>query len=178
MITAIYADGGVIGASRSEIGGMYAWCHVDAADRRIAHDSGLVLPHEVDLPTVTNNLTEFIALLQAMEALPAGWRGTVHSDSWITLQRFFRGAKLNGIPQPLITRLRALHQRFAMAQMPYVLLDGHPTREQLATGIGKRGNPVSQHNVWCDRACGKVGREYADAQRLAQLTSQYQGGAT
>jgi hypothetical protein len=34
-----------------------------------------------------------------------------------------------------------------------VLLDGHPTQAQLAAGVGKRGHPVSAHNVACDRAC-------------------------
>ena len=35
-----------------------------------------------------------------------------------------------------------------------LLLDGHPTRSQLEAGKGKRGGPVSEHNVWCDKACG------------------------
>ncbi len=170
MITAIYADGGAIAGSRSAIGGMYAWCHVDAADRRIVTGSSLILPREFALPTITSNVTEFLGLLAAMEALPDGWHGTVHSDSRMTLQRFFSGAKLNGIPQPLIKRLRVLHKRFDMGRMPYVLLDGHPTPEQLAAGRGKTGKPVSKHNVWCDRACKRIGKEYADSLRLEQLT--------
>lgn len=44
-----------------------------------------------------------------------------------------------------------------------VLLQGHPTKADLACGIGKKRNlPVSIHNVWCDEACGKAAREFLE----------------
>ena len=35
-----------------------------------------------------------------------------------------------------------------------VLVQGHPTKAELENGWGtKRDLPVSEHNVWCDKAC-------------------------
>jgi hypothetical protein len=34
-------------------------------------------------------------------------------------------------------------------------------------GIGKRGNPVSKWNVWCDTACGKIAVAHKQAHEVA-----------
>jgi ribonuclease HI len=149
-IIALYADGGVIGRNPSDAGGTFAWCHVDEADQRIKAMSGVIRPW-ASMPRITNNLTEMVALVLGMEALPAEWDGTVYSDSQITLGRVFRGWKMDGIPFAL--QRRAITARQRLGPVDFVLLDGHPTRAQLAAGIGKRGQPVSEHNVWCDHAC-------------------------
>ena len=47
-------------------------------------------------------------------------------------------------------------------RIEYVRLDGHPTTAQLASGVGKRGGPVSEHNKWCDRACGEQARKFLE----------------
>jgi hypothetical protein len=47
-------------------------------------------------------------------------------------------------------------------EIKYILLDGHPTKKQLETGIGKRGGPGSKHNVWCDDACRKAGEAFME----------------
>lgn len=155
-ITALYADGGVIGRNPSPIGGTWAWCHVNAAGERIATGSGVVLPRP-SLPLITNNLTEMIALVKGLEALPEGWAGTVYSDSQITIGRVFWGWKQNNLPAVLLRQCAAAIARIDFANCRAVLLDGHPTQAQLAAGRGKRGNPVSEHNVWCDKECGRVG---------------------
>jgi len=129
-IIACYADGGVIGRNPSQIGGTFAWCHIDANNRQVASYSGVITPVEAALPAITNNLTEMLALVAGLEALPLHWRGTVYS------------AALQHIDRPHCT---------------YVLLDGHPTQAQLAAGKGKRGALVSEWNVWCDKACGAAG---------------------
>lgn len=158
-IIAVYADGGVIGVNPSPIGGTWAWCHVDATETRIACDSGVTLPRPT-CPLITNNLTEMIALVRGLSALPEGWSGAVYSDSQITLGRLFEGWKLNNIPLVLARQAQEALRRLDLANTYYVLLDGHPTRAQLLAGAGKRGNPVSEHNVWCDQACGKAAKAY------------------
>ena len=47
-----------------------------------------------------------------------------------------------------------------LGRLCFVLLDGHPTAEQLASGIGKRGHPVSIHNEYCDWLCNEVKTAY------------------
>lgn len=156
---ALYTDGGVIGPNPSVLGGTWAWCMTDANSERIRHAYGRVTPRECDVPAVTNNLTELLALILGLEALPNGWTGTVYSDSWVSLQRVFLAAKLNNVPEWLTDRLQALQRSGKLAGMSYVLLDGHPTKAQLAAGKGKRGAPVSIHNVWADEMCQKLARE-------------------
>ena len=152
-VTALYADGGVIRINPSPIGGTWAWCHVNATNQRIHTASGVVIPRR-SCPMITNNLTEMIALVKGLEALPEGWAGVVYSDSQITLGRLFEGWKMSGIPPVLIRQGQAAMARLDWANCTYVLLDGHPTKAQLLAGRGKRGAPVSEHNVFCDKACG------------------------
>ena len=156
---ALYADGGVIGQNPSPIGGTWAWCMVGADGTRTRHAYGYVTPADLDTPTVSNNHTELLALVLGLEALPAGWAGTVYSDSWVSLQRVFLAAKLANVPPWLVDRLQTLQKSGALKQMTYTLLDGHPTRAELAAGIGKRGHGVSIHNVWCDQQCSAIARE-------------------
>ena len=159
-ITAVYADGGVIGANPSPIGGTWAYVHVDAGGVVVARDSAVVTPRP-SVPLITNNLTEMIALVRALAALPAGWAGHVYSDSQITLGRLFLGWKMQGIPPVLIKQGAAALERLDIPHIRWTLLDGHPTKAQLLAGVGKRGNPVSVHNVTCDQECGRLAREFA-----------------
>jgi len=148
-VVAIYADGGTIGGNPSPVGGTYAWCHVDAADRRVAWDSGRLKVR----PPVTNNQAELYAVLAALATLPDGWSGHVCSDSQVTLGRVCgEGEKRStNIPRGWIERLA--YHRGRLGELVPVQLDGHPTKAELEAGIGHRGNPVSVHNVWCDEAC-------------------------
>jgi ribonuclease HI len=159
MIAAVYADGGVIGINPSPHGGTWAYVHVNEEGHVIAKNSGLVMPR-ASLPLITNNLTEMIALVKALEALPTGWSGHVYSDSQITLGRLFLGWKMNGIPPVLVRQGAAALERLDLPHIQWTLLDGHPTKAQLAMGKGKRGNPVSIHNVACDTECGRLAREF------------------
>jgi hypothetical protein len=157
-VAAIFADGGVIGLNPSRIGGTWAWRAVDAHGLPVAQGSG-VHAWDGSGPGVTNNLTEYLALLHGLESLPEGWSGQVCSDSKITLGRFFWGWKITGVPQPFVARGAAVLARLRVDQCTPVLLDGHPTRRQLAAGVGKRGHPVSIHNVFCDQECQRLARE-------------------
>ena len=156
---ALYTDGGVIGQNPSLIGGTWAWCLVDASGEMRRHAVGWLTPAELDAEAVTNNHTELLALVLGLEALDADFAGTVYSDSWVSLQRVFRAAKLNNVPQWLVERLQILQKSGRLANLDYTLLDGHPTRAQLEAGIGKRGHPVSKWNVWCDQQCSAIARE-------------------
>lgn len=159
---ALYADGGVIGVNPSPIGGTWAWCQVQNGVR-IATASGIITPAEARLPVITNNLTELYAILQARDSLPYAWTGTIHSDSWVSLQRVFLAARLNNVPDWLVRRLQTMQRDGWFSGCAWQLLDGHPTKAQLSAGVGKRGNPVSEHNVWCDLACQQRAREVSHA---------------
>lgn len=155
---ALYTDGGVIGANPSAIGGSWAYCLVNAAGERIVNASGVITPAQARLPAITNNLTELLALVYGLERLPVGWAGTVYSDSQVSLLRVFEAAKLRNVPPWLVQRLQTLQKSGKLAAMSYVLLDGHPTKAELLAGIGKRGHPVSEHNVFVDWLCQQAAR--------------------
>jgi ribonuclease HI len=149
-IVALYCDGGLVGpVNPSPDGGTWAWCAVNPFGARIAQASGVI-----DAPrggTVSNNVAEFVAAVLALETVPAGWSGTLYSDSLITLNRLFQGWTLTNIPPDWVQRGSAALQRLGNAN--WVLLQGHPTKAELQAGRGKKGYPVSEHNVWCDQAC-------------------------
>lgn len=152
-IVAIYADGGVIGRNPSEIGGVWAFCGIDADGNRVVEQGGVV---EVtpSWKLVTNNHTEQIAICKAMEAMPAGWSGAVCSDSKIALGRVFEEWGTKNLPAIISKRCALALGR--LGELKPVLLQGHPTAEDLERGIGaKRGLPVSIHNVWCDTRCNE-----------------------
>lgn len=156
---AVYADGGVIQRNPSPIGGTWAWCHVSASGERIRTDSGVILPRH-SLPEITNNLSEYVALVRSLEALPEGWSGAVYSDSQVTLARLFKGARCKGLPPVLVRQGAAATERLDWGCLSPVLLQGHPTKAELLAGIGKEGRPVSEHNVWCDLECGVRARAW------------------
>lgn len=169
-IKAIYTDGGCIGPNPSAIGGTWAYCFVNVAGERIHTASGLVSPFDFDGNPITNNLAEFAAMAYALQAAPAGWHGTVYSDNRVVLGRFFEGWKISNLPRWLVDAGRAALANIEAPKCTFILLDGHPTRAQLAAGIGKRGSPVSEHNVWCDKECSRLAQE-------AQIIKVMQDGA-
>jgi ribonuclease HI len=130
----------------------------------LREESGLVLPEEVRLERITNNLTELLAAVRALEAMPDGWAGVLYTDSQITLFRVERRpgtakrAGMAGIPPDLIARRDHVHNRLGPYQV--ALLGGHPTREELAAGKRREGMPCSPHNVACDEACGRHSRSF------------------
>lgn len=167
VIVAVFADGGVIRQNPSPIGGTWATCHVDADNWRAWRNSGVLVPADVGAESVTNNQTEYFGLLTGLEALPDGWSGRVCTDSLVTIRRFRDEGRLAGIPLPWRKRMAMTLGRLGVLE--YVLLDGHPTKAQLAAGVGKRGNPVSEHNAWADRECAEVGRQFIARRALARI---------
>ena len=152
-IAALYCDGGVIERNPSLHGGTWCWIAVNEAGEEVVRDSGL-LPGPC-----TNNLSEFVAAVRALETVPPGWEGKLYSDSQVTLGRLFRQWSLNGLP--LIWIARGSNVLGQVGYVEPVLLQGHPTREELAAGVGKRhGFPVSNWNVKCDRECSRLAAEF------------------
>lgn len=161
-IAGVYTDGGTIGGARSTVGGAWAWCHVTGRNIAVRHDSGLLIP-TARWPDITNNFAEYVAVIHALEALPEGWIGHIYTDSQITLGRFASNWATNGLPDLLVKRGRAAVER--LGGTFWHLLDGHPTKAQLRSKSGSRGNPVSFHNVWCDGECTRLMRAYVQKLR-------------
>lgn len=156
----LFVDGGVIKINPSPIGGTWA-ARLLEAGQVLQESSGVITPEEARMPTVSNNLTEMLALVRGLELLPPDWRGTVFSDSQVTLGRAFMGWNWKNVPRWLYDAFGAQATRLIhWKQINFVLLDGHPTKAQLEAGLGKRGHPVSEHNVWCDAACGEAARKF------------------
>lgn len=157
QVESAFADGGCVLLNPSPHGGTWAWCHVNAAGERVREAGGHVTPAEIGMGTVSNNQTEFLALLLCLEALPDGWGGKVFSDSGVTIGRFRDGDKTKGVPPVWVRRLASVRHR--LGELEYVLLGGHPSKKELAAGVRKDGKPVSEFNVWCDRECQRQAKQ-------------------
>jgi ribonuclease HI len=160
----LYCDGGVVQVNPSPIGGTWAARLVeDGQVKRM--QGGIITPAQAQMPTISNNLTEMLALVRGLALLPEDWRGTVFSDSQITLGRAFLGWKWTNTPAWLYEEFGKQTTRLVhWDQIHYVLLAGHPTRAQLAAGIGRHGYPVSEHNVWCDKMCQSLADQLPEKQ--------------
>lgn len=152
----VFADGSTIAANPSPIGGAFAWCHVERS-QRIVEACGIIPAGWLGLKAITNNLSELVAAVEAVEALPDGCECVLYSDSRITLHRLNHAEKWNGIPDELRWRAEAVKPRIYRVK----LLAGHPTKKQLVNGRGRKGYMVSIHNVWADSRCRELGFEYA-----------------
>jgi ribonuclease HI len=154
MIVGMYADGGISAGGKAEFGA-WAYCLIDAEGKFVEWDYGVLLPACHGLAHVECNAAEFYAFLRGLEALPDGWSGKVYSDSQNTLNRFFQGWQMNGIPENWKMRMTLLER---LGTLEPILLAGHPTAKQLLQGWRQKGTkryPVSKYNVWCDRQCGQ-----------------------
>ena len=156
----LFVDGGVIKVNPSPFGGTFA-IRLLEIDKVVKEHSGVITPKELEVKEVTNNHTEMLAFVIGLGFLPDEWSGMIYSDSQITLGRAFLGFKWNNIPGWLRHDYKTQRDRLInWEKIMYTRLDGHPTKAHLEAGKGKRGGPVSIHNVWCDEMCGKAGREF------------------
>jgi len=166
-MTILYTDGGVIQKNPSLYGGTWAYVLVKNDDETIVKmDSGVVTRAEMGTP-VTNNQMEYLAVIRGLLAVPTPqYLKEIRSDSNVTLGRFFKQWSVTNIPKWMIEE-RKLALKYYDKQawsnsltMKYTLLAGHPTEEQLRTGIGKNGNPVSKWNVLADKLCNDEAYEF------------------
>ena len=133
MAPSLYCDGGVIGPNPSKIGGTWAWCMVED-NRLITSQSGIITPEVAEVPVITNNLTEMMAALTALDYIfwrfPK-WNGVLHSDSNVTKQRLRGTAPLRGIPNWMVGKILELRRN---KNWSMILLGGHPSKKELADG--------------------------------------------
>jgi hypothetical protein len=135
QVVRIYCDGGVIDdhrgvRSRSSVGGVWAYCGVDANNLRILEAGGVV--KATRSRDVTNNHMKQIALCKAMEDMPCGWEGCICSDSYVALRRAFFGGSTYNLPRNI--RDRSAEARMLLGHVDVVVCKGHPRREMLMSG--------------------------------------------
>ena len=152
----VYTDGGVIKKNPSTIGGTWAYRFVEGFP--FHSNAGTLTKTEVLGDKVTNNQTEMIAVILALLDVPHDFAGTVYSDSMITIGRMSMGYKWKNIPQWMQDLHAQNKERLVnWDKIQWVNLKGHPTKKALSTGIDESGGrPVSIHNVWCDKECGRM----------------------
>jgi ribonuclease HI len=168
----LYCDGGVLKVNPSPYGGTWAWCLTndepkyandgDSGENITRCASGFISPEWGVNGFVSNNVSELWAAVSALEVMPFDWKGTLCSDSQVTLGRLAREWPLRGVPDYLAHWLADIRLRLRtdLLGVEFLLLQGHPTKADLASGIGARhGYPVSKFNVWCDQACTERAKE-------------------
>lgn len=157
---ALYADGGCVGRNPSKEAGVWSWAHT-ANNEFLRGHCGWVTPDVMGTKEVTNNQTEMLAMLYGLQALQPDWYGMVYSDSQVTLGRVFIDWRWKNIPYWMQEIYKVQRARLKnWDKIRWCLLAGHPTREQLAKGIGRNGLPVSIWNKWCDDSCQEAAADF------------------
>jgi len=158
--TSIFCDGGVIRINPSPEGGTWAWIWVDEEGNSLREESGILHANKDGYgERISNNVAELEAAVRALESVPRDWRGTLYTDSQVTLLRITTSLSFAGVPEELVQRCLDVR---TPRHYEVVLLSGHPTQAQLLAGIGKGGRPVSAWNCRCDALCGLEARKYLD----------------
>jgi ribonuclease HI len=161
-IAKLYCDGGLIGSNPSPLGGTFAWIGLDSKGEEIASGKGIILPSDIGMESVSNNVSELYAAMDALEYVGEGWKGIIYTDSKITLHRIEHSKSFKGIPN--FMRLKILDLR-RCRKYRVVLLKGHPSQEDLKRGKTLDGKPVSIWNKKCDEMCNELAREFMNGKR-------------
>jgi len=178
---AVYADAGLLTVNPSDIGGAWAYVFVDKSDRVVSEEAAYVLKKTLKVTTVSNVVMEQIAILKAMEALPAGWNGTIYSDCEPALTRVISDYQLthgmkrypaaeNNLP-PVVSK-RSKNAAAKLGQVEFVLLEGHPSKKALERGIGRKNLPVSKFNVRADELCNRQKILYREGTNLTRVMNE------
>lgn len=174
-VVELWCDGGVLKKNPSPYGGTWAFCGVDPmADELIYGESALVLAP--DGLFITNNDTEIMAVIKALESVPEGWAGRVFTDSQVTIRRFELIAQdkpewIKRIPRNIL--LRAMQAFNRAGELTWILVKGHPERQDLEIGYYEKDlvrgyetpRVVSKYNIWCDAECGKHASQWKEEQQ-------------
>jgi ribonuclease HI len=130
-------------------------------------------PDELGVDAVSNNQTELLAIIEGANHLllhhdphkGAKAHVEVCSDSQMALGWMFQEYKTSALPDPIAIALfqmqveRLLTPRYTWSPNQHA---GHPTKADLERGFRLVNNycvPVSEHNVWCDKACFQAMKE-------------------
>lgn len=161
----LYTDGGVISKNPSPYGGTWAWVLV-RDDKELVRESGVLEANRqlfvFENHLVTNNQSELFAIIRRLQQLDSPSAVVeICSDSNVSLGRVFRGSSFHNIPGWMQAGLSIQrHRLMNWSKFSYTLLDGHPTKAQLASGVGKHGHPVSKWNKLCDDLCRAEAENY------------------
>ncbi len=152
MILEVYSDGGLIGTSNPcPFGGTWAFTHIGQRGV-ITKQSGVILAKSEEWPkdVVTNNISEYYAILRALVSLPDEWSGPFFTDSRIAREWIF-----GHTPAPVVKHWAEMlaHTKRRLGKIDAKLLAGHPSERALVLGTNSNGNPVSCYNVLCDNLC-------------------------
>ena len=157
-VTHIYCDGGVLGRNPSKFGGTWAFVCV-RDDEVVEEQSGVV--ETIPGRLFTNNWSEQIAIIKALENMPEQWSGVVCSDSKVALGRTFQGWKCNNLPSNIGKRMRSCLKPLGKVTWQHV--GGHPTKEDLHRGRNLSGDLVSKWNVRADELCNLEVKKYFES---------------
>lgn len=175
----IYTDAGVLSAGNSVLGGVWAWCYVDGGTVRSSHSGillvkGVAAPVEMEgwceeeesgQPHIEINLMELYAAVKGLEAhqLRHPLNANIHllSDSGNAIGRLTKGWAMKGVPDAIVKRVKKLSGEMTIQT---TLLSGHPTVRggHFESGVGPRGYPCSEHNVFCDKECDRLRNLFKD----------------
>lgn len=160
----LYTDGGLLGSNPSSRAITWAWCRVEQGVR-VDEEAGWIRATELPVRAETgfhegtSNQAEFFAALRALESLADGEIVSVYCDSQVTIDRYNGRGGLNGIPPLWRVRMNQALRRHGGSSWHHV--DGHPSATRkgpdgmtdLQRGHKLNGDPVSEHNVYCDMLC-------------------------
>jgi len=159
-IDEVYTDGGVIGRNPSKIGGTWAAVFIRGGEV-LAERSGAILPSDIGMDDVENNITETIAILLALETLPIGWNGTLFGDNLNSIRRAEHPEKIKAVvPKFIKDRMIAVR---GILEPKFVLLGGHPTIAEVEAGVRADGKRVSKWNVMADKLCCRAAADFKGA---------------
>lgn len=155
MIHSLVADASTIFTSPSTEGGTFAWCQVDMWDQKLERNSGIVLPYELGVTKLDNNLLELVACLRGLASLPNGWAGQVWTDNQPAAWNlsYTHGVRRGFRLLPACVNDSLETQLARLGHFSVVLVGGHPTPSDRRRGYKRNGRPISQHHIWCDREC-------------------------
>ncbi len=163
----VVCDGGIARVNPSPDGGMWAFRARGVCGTLVAEAVGVVLPSEIGMTTVSNNLTEALAVLIALEWLPAGWSGEVRTDSLNAIRVFRDDPEREWLPRDIVERAGEALDR--VGRITWTLVKGHPLKKHIVrshageTVLSAKGYPYCLDNHWADEACTQAWKTYKES---------------
>ncbi len=157
----LYCDGATIGRNPSRAGGTWAYVVVQNGETCV-EASGKIVPEDINLPAVTNNVAELYAAMMGMEYLVGEKvRGcSICTDSLCTVCRLVHQRSWKGVPERIVERVKKAIKAFDAVRV--VQVAGHPTPAEIRVGH-RNGVPCSKFNERCDELCYLCDRWSRDA---------------
>ena len=156
MNAELYADGGLVYANPSPYGATQGVRIV--VDDTVVFEQGYFYPASFFGGSAGNNSSEVLAIALGFEAwhnlFGTRFMGTVYTDSE-NAKGFYQLTNRMSVEPKVHSKVNEVLPYLGPSK--WVLLDGHPSAAHLYKGTGKRGGPVSIHNVVCDELATEAG---------------------